>query len=387
MIIGIDGNEANVNERTGVHQYSNELLWALYNLIDKNKRKHAVVIYLKNDPLSFLPKEKSWWKYKVIKGGGVWVITKLMPYLLIYPPDVFFTPSHYLPPLMRMPKVCAIHDLGYIEFSGQFRKYDFWQLKYWTAISLIISNCIITFSKSNIKDIVRHYKFASKKLEVVYHGYDKKRFNTNISDSDVRRVKKKFGLTNYLLFLSTLKPSKNIEGLLDAFKLLKTVPQSVISLRGKNRELKTDLVIAGKKGWMYDSIYKKVKELGLNKDVIFTDFVKEEDKPALMKGAMMLLSPSFWEGFGMHVVEAMACGTPSVISNVASLPEVGGKAAIYVDPYDSKSIFEGIRKVITLDKKEYNSLVRLSCEQAGKFSWEKTAKETLAILERVGKHV
>ena len=379
MIIGIDGNEANVNERTGVHQYSNELLWALYNLLNSKKRKQEVVIYLKNDPLPFLPKEKSWWRYKVIGGKGVWVITKLMPYLWIHPePDVFFTPSHYLPPLMRMPKVCAIHDLGYLEFSGQFRKYDFWQLKYWTAISLIVSNCIITFSKSNIKDIVRHYKFASKKLKVVYHGYDKKRFNTKISDDDVRRVKKKFGLVDdYLLFLSTLKPSKNIEGLLGAFYLLKT----------KNRDLKTKLVIAGKKGWMYDSIYKKVKELSISNDVVFTDFVKEKDKPALMKGAKAFLSPSFWEGFGMHVVEAMACGTPAVISNVASLPEVGGKAAIYIDPYDNKSLFEGIRKVITLDKKEYNSLVRLSCEQAGKFSWEKTAKETLTVLERAGKNV
>jgi glycosyltransferase involved in cell wall biosynthesis len=377
MIIGIDGNEANVRKRTGVHQYSYELLWALYNLLDKEKRRYKVIIYLKDYPKNILPKEKKWWKYKVITGKGIWIIKKLMPYLLINPePDVFFTPSHYLPPLMRMPKVCAIHDLGYLEFSGQFRKYDFWQLKYWTAISLIISNYIITFSKSNIKDIVRHYKFTLKKLGVVYHGYDSKRFNTYIKKSDVRRVKNKFNLKGeYILFLSTLKPSKNIEGLLDAFKLLKT----------KERKKKIQLVIAGKKGWMYNSIYKKVRNLGVKNDIVFTDFVDEKDKPALIKGSKVFLSPSYWEGFGMHVLEAMACGTPVVISKVASLPEVGGDAALYVDPYSAKSICKGIKKVIRMDIKEYNRLVGAVCKQAGKFSWEKAAAETLSILEMVGK--
>ena len=174
MKIGIDGNEANIVEKVGVHQYAFKVLWGIYNLEKDSKSRNSYVIYLKHPPREDLPKENEYWKYKVMPGKGLWVLTKLMPHLLIGPkPEVFFNPSHYLPPIMTIPSVCTIHDLGYLKFSGQFKKYDYWQLKYWTAISLIVSNYIITFSKSNIRDIVRHYKFTSKKLDFVYHGYDR----------------------------------------------------------------------------------------------------------------------------------------------------------------------------------------------------------------------
>ena len=136
-------------------------------------------------------------------------------------PDVIFSPSHYLPPVTFMPKVFTVHDLGYLRFSAQFKKYDFWQLKYWTAISVSISKYIIAVSNSSKGDIVRHYPFASKKIHVVHHGYDKERFNQKITNHVVRRVKKKYGIDkDYILFLSTLKPSKNVDGILEAYKLL-----------------------------------------------------------------------------------------------------------------------------------------------------------------------
>lgn len=291
-------------------------------------------------------------------------------------PNVFFSPSHYLPPLTSMPKVCTIHDLGYLEFSGQFKKYDFWQLKYWTAISIYISKYIIAVSNATKEDIVRHYSFASKKIIVTHHGYDKLRYNDKISDKDVRRVKKKYSLANdYVLFLSTLKPSKNIEGLVDAFSILRKD-------KGIGKSLK--LVISGKKGWLYRSIFEKVKEKKLDEDVVFTNFICEKDKPALLSGARVFVAPSFWEGFGIHVLEAMACGTPVVVSNIASLPEVASKAGVYVDPYNPEDIAKGIKKVLTMPETEYTKLVENSLEQASKFSWENTARKTLKILEKAG---
>lgn len=375
MLIGIDGNEANevrsdIGERVGVNQYTFEILWGLYRL-SKQRKKNDFIIYLKNAPKRDLPKESLFWQYKVIRGGGLWVVRRLMPTLWRSPkPDVLFSPSHYLPPLKFIPSVCTVHDLGYLKFSEHLKKFDFWQLKYWTAISISISKYIIAVSQATKEDIVRHYPFASKKIVVVHHGYDKIRFNNKISPNDVRRVKKKYGIGDYILFLSTLKPSKNIEGLLEAYKLL------------VGNRPKTTLVIAGKKGWMYESIFQKIRTLNLSKNVIFTDFVSEKDKPALIFGAKVFVLPSYWEGFGMDIVNAMACGTPVVVSNLASLPEVAGKAGVYVNPYKPDDIARGIRKVLTMSSKEYNMLVKSGLNQASKFSWQKAAKETLEVLEK-----
>ena len=376
MIIGIDGNEANISKRVGVHQYAYEILWGLYRGTSK-KRSHEFRIYLKESPLPDLPQENSFWKYVVLSGGRPWILTKLTPYLVRKKSlDVFFSPSHYLPPLTRTPKVCTIHDLGYLKFSDQFRKYDFWQLKYWTAISIIISKYIISVSDSTKNDIVRHYPFASNKVEVIHHGYDGERFNNQISSQVVRRIKNKYGiLGDYILFLSTLKPSKNIEGLLEAYGLLKKKnPQS----------LNARLVIAGKKGWLYQSIFEKVRKLNLEDHVIFTDYVMEDDKPGLIAGAKLFVLPSFWEGFGIDVLEALACGIPAVVSDVASLPEVAGKAGVYVNPNNPESIAEGIAKVLLAGKREYNKFVEKGLRQVQNFSWEKAAEATLAILEKAG---
>jgi len=368
MLIAIDGNEANIAERVGVNQYSFELLWGLYKLQD-NKTKYY--IYLKKAPNNGLPKETNSWKYKILPGGKLWVLAKLLPSLMLgEKPDVFFSPNHYLPPFTRIPSVCTIHDLGYLKFSEQFRKYDFWQLKYWSAISIIISKYIICPSIATKKDIVRLYPFASKKVHVVYHGYNSSQFHMNISKKIVRLISKKYGITNnYILFLSTLKPSKNIEGL-------------ILAVCDLLKDFDYKLVIAGKKGWFYESVFKKVQDLDLQDSVIFTGYLPEEDKPAIISGARAYILPSFWEGFGMDVLNSLACGTPVIISKVASLPEVAGRAGIYIDPYDIESITSGVKKVLTMSSEEYNEQVRLGLKQVSQFSWELSAKKTFEILSK-----
>ena len=374
MLIGIDGNEANIKNRVGVNQYAFELLKNIHKLQEEWKNRHKVIVYLSSRPQKDLPKENSGWKYKVIPGQKLWILTKLMPRLIINKEklNVFFTPSHYAPLISAVPRICTIHDLGYLKFSGQFKKYDFWQLKYWTAISVFISKAIIAVSNSTKRDIVRHYPSVSDKIAVTQHGYDKIRFNTKINNNDVRRVKNKYSIVgDYVLFISTLKPSKNIEGLLEAWKLvLKDFPNY-------------QLVIAGKKGWLYKSIFEKVKDLRLESKVIFTDFVPEEDKPALIFGAKVFTLPSFWEGFGMDALTSMACGTPVVVSDIEALREVTGKAGIFVDPHDTSDMAKGIIKILSMNKADYKGLVERGLNQADKFSWEDTARKTIKILEKV----
>jgi glycosyltransferase involved in cell wall biosynthesis len=374
MIIGIDGNEANVSERVGVNTYAFELLKNLWKLQDEWEDKHELIVYLKEKPLADMPKETDHFRYKVIKGEGLWILTKLMPDLFFAEPkcDIFFSPSHYVPPIAPMPRVCSIMDLGYLKYSGQFRKKDFWQLKVWTAISISVSKAIFAISNSTKRDIVRQYPHSIGKIYVTPLAYDKEQFNLDISDEDVRRVRARYSIvTDYVLYLGTLKPSKNIEGLIEAFS------------RVGNQKPEIKLVIAGKKGWLYEPIFEKVRKLGLNDRVIFTDFVPEEDKPALIKGARAFILPSFWEGFGLDALNAMACGVPVVASNVGSLPEVVGNAGILVDPYNVDSIAEGIEEVLFAPKAKYNSLSERGLAQAKKFSWERVARETLKVLENV----
>ena len=371
MIVGIDGNEANVEKRVGVNTYSYELLKNLWKLQDEWKDKHRLVVYLKENPKRDMPRETQYFKYKVIKGGPAWILVKLIPYLFFAKPkcDIFFSPSHYIPPLAPVPRVCSIMDLGYLEFTEQFRKKDFWQLRIWSAISIYVSKAIITISNSTKEDIVRHYPFAKSKIYVTPLAYDRQRFNTKISDEDVRRVRNRYSIvSDYVLYLGTLKPSKNIEGLVETFSRLKNV------------DYRLKMVIAGKKGWLYEPIFEKVKKLGLTDRIIFTDFVSEADKPALIKGAKLFVLPSFWEGFGLDALNAMACGVPVVVSDRGSLPEVVGEAGTKVDPYNIDSMAAGMEKVLLASKAKYNSLIEKGLEQAKEFSWERTARETLRVI-------
>ena len=370
-IVAIDGNEANITNRVGVNVYAYQILCGLYKLQDAWRDQFSVVIYLKDKPTTDLPLATPFWQYRVLPTRWpMWILTKLTPTLWLTKskPAVLFSPSHYTTPLAPCPTICSIMDLGYLDSSDQFTKRTFWQLKYWTAISILRSKLIFAISNATKEDIVRHYPTALKKTIVTHLGYDQRQFNLQVGDEDVRRVKQKYHIVDdYILYLGTLKPSKNIEGMLEAFAIL----------RSKIKDLSPKLVIAGKKGWMYETIFAKVKKLGLTEQVIFTDFLPEGDKPALMAGAKLLVSPSFWEGFGLHALEAMAVGTPVVVSNRGSFPEIVGDAGVLVNPESATAIADGIRQILALNDKEMSVLRQRMVSQVAKFTWEATAKKTL----------
>lgn len=367
MLIGIDGNEANLDKRVGVNTYAFELLKGLYQLRKNDYSDVDFEIFLKGQPKSFLPKERSFWKYKILPASRLWIVTKLTPYLLKDGKiDIFFTPSHYLPPIVKIPSACSIMDVGYLESKGQFTTYDFWQLKLWTARSLKIAQKVFSISEATKSDVVSHYPAVKNKTVVTLLGYDQARFNTKISTSATEKAKKKYKTGDkYVLFLGTLKPNKNIEGLLKAWK----------KISPKNKEAK--LIIGGRKGWLFQSIFETAEKEGILDSVVFTGFVNEDLKPGLMAGSRLFVLPSFWEGFGLDVLSSMACGVPVVTSKKGSLPEVAGEAALYADPHDSSDIGKQIDKVLNMSPKEYNSLKVKSIKQAAKFTWQKTAQQTL----------
>lgn len=376
MIIGIDGNEANsirpdINARVGVNQYAFGLLCALY----KTDEENIYHIYLSLPPKDDLPNERDNWKYKVIGPAKFWTQWRLPLELFLKKPrpDVFFSPSHYAPRFSPVPIVISVMDLGFYRFPEQFRKKDLWQLKSWTEYSAKKAAHILTISESTKKDIIARYGVRPEKITVTYPGYDKEKFKYQIPNIKIKEIKKRYKIKGeYLLFLGVLKPNKNVESLLEAFKTLTSHESRVTSHQ---------LVIAGKKGWLYESIFQKIKELGLEDKVIFTDFIPDEDIPALMAGAKVFVLPSFWEGFGIPVVEAMAVGTPVVVSDAGSLPEIVGDVGVIVNPYDPNSIAEGLQKVISLPENQYNRLKTRVARQAARFDWADTARRTLEVLK------
>lgn len=370
MRIGIDGNEANIENRVGVNQYAAELLIALEKL--PGAQQHDWIIYLHGEPQKHLPKTRPGWQYKILPHSKMWVLTVLTPHLILSrdKPDIFFTPSHYAPLFCPIPLVMSIMDLGYLKHPEQLKKYDLYQLTYWGQISLRGAKRIIAISQSVKEEIKENYPWAEKKTDVTHLGYDPRIFNEKISKESVNKIRKKYSIDGeYILFLGTLKPSKNISGLIKAFSQVR-------------KECDLKLVIAGRRGWLYEKMYGEVESLHLTKDVIFTDFIPEEDKPALISGAKVFASPSFWEGFGIPVVEAMACGVPVVVSNAGSLPEVVGKVGTIVDAASPESIAQGIERVVSLSRAKYNVLSGECVRAAKKFSWTKTAQLTLEILEK-----
>ena len=357
MKIGIDISQ--IVYGTGVSVYTQNLI--------ENLRK----IDKKNDYLLFGGSLRQ--KEKLKKFGAklfsfpptladfVWNRLHILPVENFLGPIDVFHSSDWTQPPTKAAKVTTIHDFGFLKYpevahpkikAVMERRFK-WIKK---EVDLIIA-----VSQATKKDIMEILNIPEEKIRVVYEAVSED-INQVKDQKIIEKVKKKYGLKgSYLLSVATLEPRKNLKRIIKGFGLLKKKDLS--------------LVIAGKSGWD-----KEISQWGLkNKDqrIIFTGYISQEDKLALYSGATCFVFPSLYEGFGLPILEAMKCGCPVVTSNVSSMPEVAGKAGILVDPLNVKNIAEGINQAIK-DKKE---LINKGFEQVKKFSWEKTARETLKVYQ------
>jgi glycosyltransferase involved in cell wall biosynthesis len=366
MVIGIDGNEANVDRRVGIGEYAFELIKEFQKLKGNGTR---FVIYLKKPPMHHMPPPTSTFSYKVIGPKKLWTQFGLPVNLYLGKrPDVFFTPSHYAPRFSPIPTAISVMDMSFIFYPELFLKKDLYQLTNWTKYSVIAASAVFTISNSSKDDIIKTYGIDSKKVHVTYPGI--KIQNSKVKAKNMEELRKKFGIKKeYILFVGTLQPRKNIERLVEAFSLLKGQETNILQL-----------LIVGKRGWQYEEILRSPKKYGVEDKVKFLDFVEDNDLSLLYKNAVCFVLPSLYEGFGLPVLEAMKNGCPVLTSNVSSLPEAGGDAALYFDPNSAEDIARQIEKVIK-DESLRASMVEKGKAQARKFSWEKTAAKTLKVLE------
>ena len=288
-------------------------------------------------------------------------------------PDVFFAPAHYTPPFLNSPLVVTIHDTAYEYFPNEFRKQDLYQLRNWTKSSVDRALKIIAVSKNTKKDIIDLYKAPDNKINVIYNGFARASQSVN-SQSKINSITKvtKPLVNKFILYVGTLQPRKNILTLIDAFHLLK-----------QERNDKLKLVIVGKKGWLYDKIFTKVNELNLQDEIIFKGFVSDSELINIYQRASVFVLPSFYEGFGIPILEAMSYDCPVICSETSALPEVGGNACLYFNPHDKIDLAAKIKSVLA-DPVQRVTLIRKGREQIKKFSWKKCGEETYSLLTKVG---
>lgn len=372
MIIAIDGYEANVSERVGIGRFAFETITHLYRQLE-HYPQHRIRIYLPGKPLPDWPAANKHWEYRVCFPAKIWTLFAFPRSLVVDRPraDVVFSPTHYIPRFVTLPRVMTIMDLSYLNFPEMFKAKDLYQLRRWTAYSVKNAAKIITISRFSRNAIIKAYQVDPGRVVVIYPGLT---MINKLFPTKIKPIMQKYGLTSpFILAVGTLQPRKNYERLIEAFAQFR-----------KNQDL--ELVIIGKKGWLYKQILEAPKRFGVAEKVKFLDFVPDAELSAFYQNALCLAMPSLYEGFGLPVLEAMAYGCQVVVSNISSLPEIAGKTGVYVDPQDVGSIAKGLLTAI----KERNqsvgeSRIKTGLARAKQFTWKRTANQTLKILEEVAK--
>lgn len=362
--IGIDGNDANVMKKVGVSVYTWELLTRFHEQANEQIR---FTIYLRTKPNEDMPKANKFWEYQVVQGPFLWSRIWLPLYLYTHEaPSVFFAPAHYSPRFLPCPLVVTIHDLAYFYFPDEFLKKDLFKLTNWTKESVHKSAAIIAVSESTKQDINTWYGTPLDKIQRIYNGFSQYQ-GTNIPDSYKKYELEK---NKYLLYVGTIQPRKNAMAILHALRALRT----------QFPDLK--LALVGRRGWLFEGILKTIRELGLSDRVKELGYVPNEDLPDLYKNAACFVLPSFYEGFGIPVLEALSQGAAVVTSSNSSLAEVGGDACLYVDPNDTMQLAAAIERILT-DPELKTDLQKKGREQSKKFSWNTCAAETLKVLTTI----
>ncbi|MFT5874315.1 MAG: glycosyltransferase involved in cell wall biosynthesis [Clostridium sp.] len=285
--------------------------------------------------------------------------------------DIYHFFDYIVPPKIEGKVITTIHDMTYTIYPEMVEEKTMKRIKKGIEYSVKRADKIITVSESSKKDIVEFLGVDEKKIEVVYNGVEYERFSASYTKEQQFTVKNKYSIPEkYILYMGTLEPRKNIESIISAFSKL------IVNNNIYSEEIK--LVIAGKKGWLYESIFKLVQKLSLENKVVFTDYIEEEDKPLIYNMASIFIFPSIYEGFGIPVIEAMASSVPVITSTTSSLPEVAGDAAILVNPKDIDSMAKAMKQVLE-DKDIRQSMIEKGHTQAKKFNWENSAEKLLSI--------
>lgn len=283
--------------------------------------------------------------------------------------DLFHATEHLLPPLRGVPTVLTVHDMIFRLFPEHQKRLNYWYLNATMPLYCRRADAIITVSESSKRDIAAHYNLDPTKVTVVYEAPAPE--FVPVSQAAIEAVRRRYGLPErFIIHVGTIEPRKNLTRLVEALHQL------------RDAGLTIPLLVVGGKGWLYEGFFSRLEELDMRDAVRFPGYVPSADLPVLYNAATVAVTPSVYEGFGLPVLEAMACGTPVVSSCASSLPELGGEAARYFDPYNVEEMASTIRAAWT-DGELRAEMREKGLAQAAKFTWAQAAEETLAVYDAV----
>jgi len=370
MLIGIDASRAVVAYPTGTEVYSWRLIQALLTL----ETPHRFRLYFRSAPTatSFPGAD-----LRVIPFPRLWTHLRLSWEMARRPPDALFVPAHVLPLVHPPVSLVTVHDLGYLFYPETHPRRQRLYLDLSTRWNVRTAAHILADSESTRSDLMAQYCAPPDKITVVYPGFDETLAPVRDAAA-IEAVKARYGITgDYFLYLGVIQPRKNLVRLVEAFA------QPEI----RNLKPEVHLILAGKRGWLYDDFLTQVRHLGepalsaLAERVIFPGYIPDKDKAALMSGALAFVFPSLYEGFGLPVLEAQACGCPVITSTTSSLPEVAGDAALLVDPGDTVAIAAAMLR-LAVDPALRRELVERGLTNVRRFSWTTGARSVLSVIER-----
>ena len=349
----------------GVHQYIHHLLRRLGEA--DGELRYTVLLGEGALPTDVtLPSLRSRWPTGRAAARVVWEQVAQPWALRRIGADLVHGPVFIGPLLSPCPVVVTIHDLSFIHFSNLFRPANRLYLTVLTRLSARRARRLIAVSAHTAAESARLLGVPPERIDVVHHGVDPS-FHPLPAD-EVTTFRRRQGLpARFVLFVGTLEPRKNLVRLVEAFARI--------------RDGRVVLVLAGGRGWLYDELFARVEALGLSDEVIFPGYVMNEELTLWYNAATVLAYPSVYEGFGLPVLEAQACGTPVLTSNLSSLPEATGDAAVMVDPYDVEALAEGLNRLLT-DELLRRELHERGLAHAGRFTWSRTAQETAGVYRR-----
>lgn len=381
MKIGIEATSAAEPKKAGVGYYTYHLIRALSRL---DAAPHAYTLYLRaawpsaaDSPLAGLrPGQAAQWRTRLMPWPKLWAQTRLPLELWRQPQDVAFFPTATLPLLYQSARsVVTIHDVAFLFFPEGFSV----ALRTWLRLACRVgmrrAQKIITVSEATRQDVLIRYGLRPENVVTVHHGVDARFRPLERGTPSVEQAIAKYGIQRpYILCIGTLQRRKNLPRLLQAVAALKQqepLPHQLVLVGPRYSDLPEDEIAA------------TIQRLQLEYDVIRPGYIDEADLPLLLNGAALYVLPSLYEGFGMPLVEAMACGVPVACSNTSSLPEVVGEAGMLFDPYDVASIAATLRAMLTQERL-LETLRAKSLRRARHFSWDACARQTLNVLEEVG---
>jgi glycosyltransferase involved in cell wall biosynthesis len=357
--IGIDASRAIAEQPTGTEVYSQRIIRALLEL----DSPHQFRLYSREaPPVDAFPGAD----LRVIPLPRLWTHIRLSWEMARHPPDVLFVPAHVLPIVRPHASLVTIHDLGYLHFPKAHPGLQRLYLDLSTRWSARAATRVLAVSEATKKDLVSHYDIRPDKIAVTPHGRDET-LSPVRDPATIEAVKAKYDIVgSYYLYLGTLQPRKNLSRIIDAFASLHS---------------ESSLILAGGRGWLYTDLESQVRRLGMEERVVFPGYIDDEDKAALLSGALAFVFPSLYEGFGLPVLESQACGCPVITSTTSSLPEVAGDAALLVDPQDTSAIATAMQRA-TMEPGLREALIQRGLDNIRRFSWDTSAKGVMEAIEQ-----